>query len=132
MAKTTVLITDDENEMRQELSVILKDEGYRVLQAANGREAMKVIHNNKIDVMLLDLKMPVMTGFDVLKELAGKKIRVKTIVLTGSILGSTLPDEKDISYAEKTRILKFADFVMNKPFDVVKLLGKISLLAGQQ
>ena len=132
MPKKTVLITDDENEMREELSAILKDEGYAVFEAADGSAAMKILKKHTVDLMLLDLKMPVMNGFEVLKELERKKIRVKTIVLTGSILGSTLPDEKDISHAEKTRILKFADLVMNKPFDIVKLLGKIGQLIREQ
>ncbi|PKL92105.1 MAG: hypothetical protein CVV21_04975 [Candidatus Goldiibacteriota bacterium HGW-Goldbacteria-1] len=132
MVKKTVLITDDEKDMREELSTILKGEGYMVMQAANGREAIDLIKKHKIDVMLLDLKMPVMTGFDVLKVLEAEKNTIRTIVLTGSILGSTLPDKDDLSYAEKTKILKFADIVLNKPFDVVKLLGKISMLAGQQ
>ncbi|MCE5301080.1 MAG: response regulator [Spirochaetia bacterium] len=132
MHNKTVLITDDENEMREELSGVLKDEGYKVFEAADGQAAMKVLKKHKIDVMLLDLKMPVMTGFEVLEELKKNRIKVKTIVLTGSILGSTLPDAKDISYTEKIRILKFADLVMNKPFDVVKLLGKIGQLAVEQ
>ncbi len=125
MSAKKILIADDEPEMREELAAILKDEGYEVLQAADGKAALKSIKKNKIDLLLLDLKMPVMTGFEVLKELNAKKIRMKTIVLTGSILGTTLPDEKDITHSEKMRVLKFADLIMNKPFDIVKLMAKI-------
>lgn len=125
MAKKRILITDDENEMREEIAMILKGEGYSVVQAADGAAAMKILKKNRIDLMLLDLKMPVMNGFEVLKRMAGLKISVRTIVLTGSILGSSLPDEREISHDEKNRILKLADHVMNKPFDIAKLLEKI-------
>jgi CheY-like chemotaxis protein len=122
--KKKVLIADDDNEMRDEISGILRDEGYEVKTAENGLEAMKLIKKQKFDVLLLDLKMPVMTGFEVLKELNENKIKLNTIVLTGSTLGSSLPDE-DISNEEKMRILKLAGSVMNKPFDISRLLEKI-------
>jgi CheY-like chemotaxis protein len=131
MSKKRVLIADDEDEMREELSSILTDEGYEVSTAPDGRAALKLIKKKKFDVMLIDLKMPVMTGFEVLKELNAKKIRIRTIVLTGSALDSTLPDEKEISRAEKTRILKMADAVMNKPFDITRLLEKVRMYSSE-
>lgn len=126
MAKKIILIADDEIEMREELTVILKDEGYDVRCVSDGRAAIKFIKKQKVDLMLLDLKMPVMTGFEVLRELNEMNICLRTIVLTGSILGSTLPDEKGMSRMEKERLLKFADMVINKPFDIVKLIEKIN------
>jgi CheY-like chemotaxis protein len=130
--KKMILITDDDAEMRDEISAILKDEGYEVRTAGDGRAALNLIKKHKFDLLLLDIKMPVMTGFEVLKELNVKKISIKTIVLTGSILASSLPDEKDMSNVEKTKILKLADTVMNKPFDVVKLLEKIKRYTSEK
>jgi CheY-like chemotaxis protein len=132
MSRKWVLIADDETEMREEIAIILRDEGYEVRTAPDGKAALKMIKKQKFDVLLLDLKMPVMTGYELLKELDSKNIHLKTIVLTGSILGSTLPDEKGISYKEKTRILKLADTVMNKPFDVMKLLDKVKQYSAVQ
>ena len=129
MAKKMVLITDDDAEMREEIALILKDEGYTVKTAPDGKAAIRMIKKEVFDVLLLDLKMPVMTGFDVLKTLDALKIRIKTIVLTGSILGSTLPSEKGMTHAEKTRILALADTVMGKPFDVLKLIEKVKQYA---
>jgi CheY-like chemotaxis protein len=123
--KKRILIADDDAEMRDEIAGILKDEGYEVRTAENGQEALKLIRKQKFNVLLLDLKMPVMTGFEVLEQLEKDKIKLKTIVLTGSIIGSSLPDEKDISNDEKTRILKLADWVMNKPFDIGRLMERI-------
>ena len=125
MAKKRVLIADDDAEMRAEISEILTDEGYEVKTVADGQSVIKLVKKEKFDVLLLDLKMSGVTGFDVLKELNIKKMKMKVIVLTGSILGSSLPDEKSISYREKTRILKLADTVMNKPFYIVKLIEKV-------
>jgi CheY-like chemotaxis protein len=127
MMKKRILITDDDAEMRAEIAAILKDEGYEVRTAGDGRAALKLIEKQKFDLLLLDLKMPVMTGFEVLKKLDADKIKikVKVIVLTGSIIGSSLPDQKDMSFEEKGRILKLADAVMNKPFDIARLVEKI-------
>jgi CheY-like chemotaxis protein len=130
--KKWVLIADDEVEMREEISEVLKDEGYEVRTVGDGKSALKLIKKQKFDVMILDLKMPVMTGFEVLRELDTKKIKIRTIVLTGSILGSSLPDEKDISNVEKTRTLKLADLVMNKPFDIVKLIQAIKKYTSEK
>jgi CheY-like chemotaxis protein len=125
MSLKKILIADDEDEMREELSIILKDEGYDVCTAGDGKAALKLITKQKFDLLLLDLKMPILNGFEVLEALHESKVKIKTIVLTGSILGSSLPDAEDMSYTEKSRILKFADTVMNKPFDIPKLLGNI-------
>jgi CheY-like chemotaxis protein len=128
--KKKILIADDDAEMREEISEILKDEGYEVSTVGDGKAVLKIIKTEMFDLLLLDLKMPVMTGFEVLKSLNAKQIKIKTIVLTGSILGSTLPDENGMSYAEKTRILKLAAAVINKPFDIKKLIDKIKLFTS--
>lgn len=128
--KKKILIADDDAEMREEISEILKDEGYKVSAVGDGKAALKIIQTESFDLLLLDMKMPVMTGFEVLKFLNVKQIKIKTIVLTGSILGSTLPDEKGISNIEKTRILKLAVAVINKPFDIKKLIDKIKLVTS--
>ena len=127
-----MLVTDDENEMRTELALLLNNRGYNVQTAENGKAAVGLIKKQEFDIMILDLKMPLMSGFDVLKYLNEKGSKIKTIVLTGSILGSTLPDEEGMPQAEKKRILKFADIVMNKPFNAVKLLESIKALSGRQ
>jgi CheY-like chemotaxis protein len=123
--KKRILVADDDHEMSYELSGILKNRGYEVKTAGDGQAVLKLVEKQKFDLLLLDLKMPVMTGFEVLKELDAKNIMIKTIVLTGNIIHSSLPDEKDMNKEEKTRILKLADFVMNKPYDMKKLLEKI-------
>lgn len=123
--KKMILIADDDNEMCEELAATLRASGYSVKTAGDGRAALKLVKKHKFDLLLLDIKMPVMTGFDVLKQLELDKTKLAIIVLTGSILGSALPGEKDISAEEKIKILKTADLVMNKPFDIVRLMDNI-------
>jgi CheY-like chemotaxis protein len=58
----TILIADDDEDIRAMLSIFLRDEGYRVLEAANGREALEVAQHARPDLILMDLNMPVMDG----------------------------------------------------------------------
>ena len=62
--KATILIADDSESNRELLSEILTEEGYRVILAADGGQALKAIRDEQIDLALLDVVMPVKTGFD--------------------------------------------------------------------
>jgi CheY-like chemotaxis protein len=64
-----VLVVDDDAEIRETLTHLLEDEGYTVLRAANGVQALKHLREDHPNVMLLDLMMPVMSGWEVLEEL---------------------------------------------------------------
>jgi CheY-like chemotaxis protein len=123
--KKTILLADDDPEMREEICDILKDEGYTVLTAANGKEAIDALKKHNVNLLLLDLKMPVMNGYEVLRALEKEHIRVKTIVLTASIIVPSMPDEITISYEEKKKVLKLADAVLNKPVDLAMMVEKI-------
>jgi CheY-like chemotaxis protein len=64
-----VLVVDDDAEIRETLSQLLQQEGYTVLRAENGVQALEQLRGGHPDVMLLDLMMPVMSGWEVLEEL---------------------------------------------------------------
>ena len=68
--KATLLVVDDEKHQRESLTVILEDEGYRVAAAADGREALAKAAELRPEVVLTDLKMPGLTGMDVVKSLS--------------------------------------------------------------
>jgi two-component system chemotaxis response regulator CheY len=61
-ASKRVLIVDDENAIRELLAEVLRDEGYAVLTATNGAQALAVLHTHAVDAIVLDLAMPVMSG----------------------------------------------------------------------
>jgi two-component system nitrogen regulation response regulator NtrX len=65
----TVLVVDDDQDIRESLGQILTEEGFEVISASNGREALEEIARKTPDVMLLDLMMPVLTGWEVLETL---------------------------------------------------------------
>ncbi len=60
----TVLVVDDEENIRETLKDILEDDGYTVLVSGNGREALDIIGFNVVDVVLLDLWLPEMGGVE--------------------------------------------------------------------
>jgi two-component system chemotaxis response regulator CheY len=68
----TVLIVDDSASMRQLVSFALKDGGYEVISAVNGKDAIDKLNGSKIDMVITDLNMPEMDGIEFIKQLRGK------------------------------------------------------------
>lgn len=69
--KATVLVVDDEPDVRLVLSLLLRRSGFEVLEAVDGRQAGEVLgeHRDRVDVVLMDVMMPVMTGPEALPHL---------------------------------------------------------------
>ena len=78
-----ILVVDDELSIRELLYRALTRVGYEVMTVPGGKEAIEVIRTQRPDLVLLDFKMPVMNGVEVLKEIRGFDNRVKIIMLTG-------------------------------------------------
>lgn len=78
-----ILIVDDEKNIRSGLSRALELDGYEVFQAENGVDAVKELHRTDIDLVITDLRMPQMSGEDLLKKITGSWPSVPVIVLTG-------------------------------------------------
>lgn len=79
----TVIVVDDEKVIREGLKRLLSSEGYRVLTADNGRDALDIIRCEGIDVVLCDLKMPVMDAVEVLEAVKVSHPDLPVIVITG-------------------------------------------------
>ena len=79
----TILVVDDEAAIRSTLDQILTYERYRVLTAGDGLAALRLLGAEKIDAMLLDVKMPDMDGFEVLERMAAEGHDVPVIVVSG-------------------------------------------------
>lgn len=108
MAKK-ILIVDDEINTRVNLGDILKEEGYDVVQASDGREALKMANRDNPDIVLLDTRLPDMDGNEVcakLKKLRGFKAKV--IVYTGYI--DAIDVDKSKSAGADDYVVKTADF----------------------
>lgn len=80
----TILVVDDDAEIRDTLTSLLQHEGYTVLRAENGVQALEQLRRDHPNVMLLDLMMPVMSGWEVLEELeeSGELGRIPIIVVS--------------------------------------------------
>jgi DNA-binding NtrC family response regulator len=81
--KPTVLITDDEKSIRNSLRDILEFEDYAVLEAENGEEVFELLDENRVDLMLLDIKMHGMDGIEILSKIKDENYRFPVIMISG-------------------------------------------------
>ncbi len=82
MGNASILVVDDEKHQRDSLQALLTDEGYRVTVAADGREALARAVETRPEVVLTDLKMPGLSGIDVVKALQEGSLPPKVILVT--------------------------------------------------
>jgi CheY-like chemotaxis protein len=80
----TILVIEDEPSFRRTLTAYLEDSGYRVLEAANGQEGLDRLERGKPDVVVTDLRMPVMDGFEFMLHLRTANPGTPVIALTGT------------------------------------------------
>jgi DNA-binding response OmpR family regulator len=125
--KNKILIVDDDEEICEELAEILKGEGYQVEVVFDGFKAGFMIEKSGYNLILLDLKIPNLSGFELLKIIRKKKILSRVLILTGRPLLKKSESLKELTVQseEEEKILKLADGIINKPFDVRYLLGRI-------
>ena len=82
-AQETVLVVDDEKVIRDGCNRILSPEGFQVLTAENGQDALEVLDRQPANVILCDLKMPVMGALEVLEEVGQRYPDIPVIIITG-------------------------------------------------
>jgi len=114
-----VLVVDDDPDILQTLALCLSTEGYRVLMASNGKEALETLAREKPACILLDLMMPVMDGWQFVAELDSRGWRKAPILILSA-------DRAVQGHATRLH----ADAFLAKPFDLDELLGKVSQLTG--
>lgn len=78
----TVLIVDDEKHLRELYLAELSEEGYEILLASNGKEALEILRNRRPDVVVLDIRMPVMDGIEALGKLVSRFKSIPVILHT--------------------------------------------------
>ncbi len=113
--KCPILVVDDDDPLRLTLSDILVREGYAVSTAADGKEAMELVEKQYFDLILLDVVMPSISGFDVLKFVKERTPWTKVIMLTAY---------SDLKLAIESKRLGAEDFIA-KPFMQPDLLNTI-------
>ena len=112
-----ILIVDDEFEMRQLLKIYLRKDNYQVDEAENGQEAYEKMKKNDYDLMILDVMMPIMDGWQTIEQV--RKISdIPIIMLTA----------KGTTQDKVTGFSTGADDYLVKPFDEAELLVRIKAL----
>jgi DNA-binding response OmpR family regulator len=114
-----ILVVDDEISIREALNKVLQAENYMVVTAENGLDAIERIKSEKIDLLLLDLGLPVKDGWDIVIWLAQVNPILPVIIITGRW------NQREM--AEKMG----ADALMDKPLDVPRLLQTIRKLINE-
>src|SRR6267142_2541169 len=115
-----ILVADDNEANRELLSALLSAEGYEVVCAANGQEALARVDSGSIDLALLDVVMPRPTGFEICQ---GMKSKPETRLIPVILLTSLNSDADRIH-----GILCGADDFLNKPVNKHELLARVHSL----
>ena len=110
-----VLVVDDEMLIRKLLEKVVVRDGYKVVTAANGNEALEVLEKEKISVIITDVKMPEMTGPELLIEVKERYPAKPVLLMTG--LG--------LEFTKEEAIASGADDYITKPFKNVEILQKV-------
>ena len=83
--KIRILVVDDEAEIRNMLSRHFRYRGFEVLTAGNGKEALEVLAANKVDIVISDIKMPIMDGSELCARIRDDYPLTKVIMITGHV-----------------------------------------------
>ncbi len=122
MSKLKVLVADDEPALRKLLKTNMELEGYETLEASNGAEVLECVERDNPDIILLDIMMPVMDGWEVLTELAANPEYSQKVIL----VSAKASDDAQLQGWELG-----ADEYITKPFDLDSLLERVREVAAR-
>lgn len=124
MKEASVLVVDDYRNVRKTLGRALRGFGYTVFLAASGDEALRILKEHRVDVVVLDLHMPVMSGQTLFHLIIGTwpALKTRVLIMTG-----------DTRVEEKQAWLKLYDLpVVKKPFALHEVLTLIDVLTADE
>jgi PAS domain S-box-containing protein len=120
----SLLVVDDEPVSKLIVQALLSDEGYNVIVASSGQEALELVSQHEIQVILMDLRMPKMDGLETtrrIRALPGDKLAsIKIVVFTGDVMADTV----------QQCLNEGMDGVIAKPIDIVEINRVLSDLMG--
>ncbi|MCX7766085.1 MAG: response regulator [Candidatus Sumerlaeia bacterium] len=118
-----ILAIDDENDVLLMIKTALNSEGYEVITATNGYDGLAMAEEQHPDLIILDLMMPEMDGFEVLSQLKSNDLtgQIPVIVVSG------ISDRQKI----RTALSKGTDYYIIKPYDYDELINKVRLALGE-
>ncbi|MBU1711562.1 MAG: sigma-54 dependent transcriptional regulator [Proteobacteria bacterium] len=113
----SILIIDDDDQLRNSFKKLLAEEGYKVESAASGEAGLKIVNNEPLDLVILDMRLPGMNGLETFKKIHGIEPKLPVIIMTA--YGTT-------ETAIETTKLGAFDYIL-KPFDIPGMLELIKL-----
>jgi two-component system, OmpR family, response regulator RegX3 len=117
-----ILIVDDDESLRSLLRLTLPTEGFELVEAADGERALEAVRAHVPDLVVLDWRMPGLSGGQVLAEIRERHPRLPVIVLTAE--NARIPE----AVAEALH----ADAFLTKPFSPLELLGEVERLLAER
>ncbi len=116
--KPKILVVDDSPTIRKFISIALKIKGYEIISASDGMEALELLPNDKIDLVITDLNMPNIDGFNLIERIRSNENFLNTPI----IVMSNLSDSEDIERAMQLG----ADSYIIKPFDQNNIIKEVA------
>jgi DNA-binding response OmpR family regulator len=118
----TILIVDDDQELSDGIRIVLEKQGHRVIQARDGQQGKQLVHQQRPDLVILDMMMPRMGGYPVLEHFRGKSDAPPIIMITAN------EGSRHKAYAEYLGVVDY----IRKPFAMDRLLESINrIMQGQ-
>ncbi len=114
----SVLVCEDDRNIRRLMCEYLTQDGYTVLESSNGEEALGVFSENHVDLLVTDIMMPEMDGFELVREIRKKETEIPVLIITAK---ASMEDKK-------TGFGCGADDYMVKPIDMEEMLLRVSAL----
>lgn len=114
----TVMVVDDEEDNRITVSAVLKKEGFNVVTAVDGDDALKKWKKKKPDLVLMDIMMPGTPVKDIIPQMKDTKVAYLSVVRTSEAEKEDLMGSKNV-----------VDFIQ-KPFDINDLMSKVKKIVG--
>jgi DNA-binding response OmpR family regulator len=123
MSEQTILVVDDEPYILRSLSFVLESQGYRVLTASNGEEALRKIREARPRLVFLDIMLPLMNGYEICAAVKEDPALADTFVIMLSAKGQQIDRERGL--------LGGADEYMTKPFSPREIVEYVRRVFSQ-
>ncbi len=115
---TTILVLDDEITIRSFITLKMKHAGFNVLETDTGEKALDLLENHNVDIIILDVMLPGIDGFQVCKQIRKNNEKIGIIMLTSRVQGKDQVHGLTIG----------ADDYIKKPFNIIELVARVQSL----
>lgn len=116
--KKTILIVEDENDIVELLKLYLESENYKVLTSSNGLECLEMLKTNSVDMIIADIMMPKMNGYELIKEIRNKDLKIPIIIISA----------KNMDNDKIVGLNIGADAYITKPFNPLEVIAQVKAL----